>query len=86
MSSAKADSSSEAQHSRTSEQALNVNREADPFTDGHVDKAKGTVVFKRYYHLFDKGELDHLVRQVPGVKIEGSFYDKSNWCTVFEKA
>lgn len=55
------------------------------FADGRIDQAKGTVVFKRYYHLFDQGELDALVRQVPSVGISESFYDKSNWCTIFEK-
>lgn len=56
------------------------------FADGRVDRAKGTVVFKRYYHLFDKHELDSLVLQVPGVCITDSFYDKSNWCAVYQKA
>lgn len=55
------------------------------FADGRVDRAKGTVVFKRYYHLFDEHELDSLVLQVPGVCITDSFYDKSNWCVVYQK-
>ena len=55
------------------------------FADGRVDRAKGTVVFKRYYHLFDEHELDSLVLQVPGVCILDSFYDKSNWCVVYQK-
>ena len=57
----------------------------DVFADGQVDRVKGTVVFKRYYHLYDKDELDQLVNQVPGVKVISSFFDKSNWCTVFQK-
>ncbi|BDA48090.1 probable alkylated DNA repair protein alkB homolog 8 [Coccomyxa sp. Obi] len=58
---------------------------AGAFADGRVDRAKGTVVFKRYYHLFDEHELDSLVLQVPGVRITDSFYDKSNWCVVYQK-
>jgi hypothetical protein len=53
--------------------------------DGRVDRVKGTVVFKRYYHLYDKGELEGLVQRVPGVKLESSFFDKSNWCAIFQK-
>ena len=52
---------------------------------GCIDHAKGTVVFKRYYHLFDEGELDGLVAGIEGVRLEQSFYDKSNWCAVFAK-
>jgi hypothetical protein len=55
------------------------------FADGRVDRAKGTVVFKRYYHLFYEGELDLLILQVPGVRITDSFYDKSNWCVVYQR-
>lgn len=43
------------------------------------------MVFKRYYHLFDEGELDLLILQVPGVRITDSFYDKSNWCVVYQR-
>lgn len=54
-------------------------------TPAAVDAAKGTVVFQRYYHLFERGELDGLVQQVPGVRLVDSFYDRSNWCVVFER-
>ena len=57
----------------------------DVFPDGRVDRVKGTVVFKRYYHLFDRGELDGLVHGIPGVRLIASFFDKSNWCVVFRK-
>ena len=56
----------------------------EAFLDGKVDEAKRTVVFKRYYHLYDKGELEGLVEQVPSVKLLSSFFDKSNWCAIFE--
>ena len=55
------------------------------FADGTIDAAKNTVVFKRYYHLFDEGELDGLVADLEGVQLKASFYDKSNWCAVLEK-
>lgn len=50
-----------------------------------LDKAKGTVVFKRFYHLFEREELRDLVLQVPCVSIIDVFYDKSNWCVIFER-
>ena len=50
-----------------------------------IDDLKGAVVFQRYYHLFERGELDALVRRLPGARIVDSFYDKDNWCCVFER-
>jgi alkylated DNA repair protein alkB family protein 8 len=50
-----------------------------------VDGRKGAVVFQRYYHLFEEGELDALVAQLPGATLVESFYDKDNWCCVFER-
>ena len=50
-----------------------------------LDRAKGTVVFKRYYHLFEASELRQLAQQVAGVRVVDVFYDKSNWCIVLEK-
>lgn len=48
-----------------------------------VDSAKGAVVYQRYYHLFERGELDALVEEVPGAQVVDSFYDKDNWCVIF---
>ncbi|BFZ15084.1 hypothetical protein BsWGS_18123 [Bradybaena similaris] len=40
----------------------------------------------RYYHVFKKGELDHLVtRYVPSLRIVDTFYDHANWCIIVEK-
>jgi alkylated DNA repair protein alkB family protein 8 len=50
-----------------------------------LDAAKGAVVLQRYYHLFEEGELDGLVRAVPTLRVLDSFYDRSNWCVVFSK-
>lgn len=44
-----------------------------------LDGSKGAVVFQRYYHLFERGELDGLVRRLPGAALVDSFYDKDNW-------
>jgi alkylated DNA repair protein alkB family protein 8 len=53
-------------------------------TPAQVDSQKGSVVFQRYYHLFEAGELEQLVAEVPGCACVDAFYDKSNWCVVIE--
>lgn len=50
-----------------------------------VDEAKQAVVLQRYYHLFEAGELEGLVAQVPGVEVVRVFFDRSNWCVEFCK-
>ena len=52
---------------------------------GEVNHEKRSVVFKRYYHLFQKGELESLVSQVEGVQLCSAKYDASNWVAVFER-
>lgn len=43
------------------------------------------VCIHRYYHLFTREELVGLVSALPGVRVVDVFYDKSNWCIVFER-
>ncbi len=50
-----------------------------------VDSSKGAVVYQRYYHLFERGELDALVTRLPEARLADSFYDKDNWCVVMER-
>jgi hypothetical protein len=60
--------------------------EAEACGPPRVDTAKGAVVFQRYYHLFEREELEGLVGSVGGARLVGSaFYDRSNWCAIFEK-
>lgn len=51
----------------------------------HVNEVKKTVVYKRYYHMFKNGELEDLIKEVPEVEIEESFYDHANWCVKLRK-
>jgi hypothetical protein len=52
-----------------------------------VDAAKGAVVFRRYYHLFALGELEVLVGALgPTAAVVDSFYDRDNWCCVFQRS
>ena len=50
-----------------------------------VDALKNSLVFRRYYHLFEPKELCSLVERIPGAAVVESFYDKDNWCVVMEK-
>ncbi|XP_038213540.1 alkylated DNA repair protein alkB homolog 8 isoform X2 [Zerene cesonia] len=40
--------------------------------------------FLRYYHVFEKGELDKLC-DLPDLVIEDSFYEEGNWCVICKK-
>ena len=63
--------------------ALAAAGQAGGASSGVLDHGKGTVVFKRYYHLFEAGELEGLLQQVQGVVLLDSFWDKGNWCCLF---
>ena len=41
--------------------------------------------FKRFYHVFESGELDSLIGQVDQLNVIDSYYDQGNWCCIFEK-
>ena len=62
-------------------------QKADPAAAGsiRIDNKKNSVVFSRYYHVYEQFELDKLVEQVPGAEVLDSFYDKDNWCIVMGK-
>ena len=43
------------------------------------------MVYKRYYHVFYKGELENLVRSIPGLDIIESYFDHANWVVKLRK-
>ncbi|KAK9865001.1 hypothetical protein WJX84_004818 [Apatococcus fuscideae] len=49
------------------------------------DEQKQTLVFRRYYHLFEEGELSELVSSIEAAHVAECFYDKSNWCVVMSR-
>lgn len=51
----------------------------------HLDTVKQAVVFSRFYHVFEDGELDSLAEQLGDANVSDSFYDKDNWCIVLTK-
>ena len=64
-----------------------ADQQADPAAAGsiRIDNKKNSVVFSRYYHVYEQFELDKLVEKVPGAIVLDSFYDKDNWCVVMGK-
>jgi alkylated DNA repair protein alkB family protein 8 len=52
---------------------------------GVLDPAKRAVVFQRYCHVYQEGELSALVREVPGARLLDEYYDTGNWCAVVTK-
>lgn len=42
-------------------------------------------VFHRYYHVFQKGELEALCNLVEDVEIRTSYHDQGNWCVILQK-
>ena len=51
--------------------------------NAEYDDRKGLVVFKRYCHLYRKGELDEIALRVPGVEILDSGFETGNYFIVF---
>jgi alkylated DNA repair protein alkB family protein 8 len=52
---------------------------------GVVDEAKGAVVFQRYCHVYEEGELQELFARLPWVEVTESYYDTGNWCVAAKK-
>ncbi len=59
--------------------------EGEEEEDFQLNEGKKTLVYKRYYHMFKRGELEGLVAEVPEVEILESFYDHANWCVILQK-
>ena len=60
-------------------------REAVDVSVGDINESKGTVMFKRYVHLYEGGEIERLVGRARGVAVVGSGFDKDNWCVEMER-
>eukprot|EP00873_Tetraselmis_striata_P002280 jgi/Tetstr1/422544/TSEL_013352.t1 len=52
---------------------------------GEINHEKGSVMFKRYYHLFRRGEMTRLGQRVQGCTVVDEFFDASNWCLLLAK-
>ncbi|KAF7692112.1 alkylated DNA repair protein alkB homolog 8 [Silurus meridionalis] len=48
-------------------------------------KAGSGPVFHRFYHVFQRGELEDLCERISGVEVQKSYYDQGNWCVILQK-
>jgi len=51
-----------------------------------VDEGKGVIVYQRYCHLYQEGELEKLAGLLKGVELVRAFYDNSNWFVWLRKS
>ncbi|XP_004537485.1 alkylated DNA repair protein alkB homolog 8 [Ceratitis capitata] len=42
-------------------------------------------VYLRYYHVFEAGEMEALMEQIPEVEVSESYYDQGNHCVIFTR-
>lgn len=49
------------------------------------NKVDGSVLGKRYYHVFKENELEDLISNINNVEITERFYEKGNWGVILNK-
>ena len=63
--------------------------EQDVFVDWqlktHRQSNEEGKLYYRYYHVFNEGELEGLFKGVPSLKLIEVYYEKANWCAIFQK-
>ncbi|XP_060572353.1 alkylated DNA repair protein alkB homolog 8-like isoform X2 [Ruditapes philippinarum] len=52
---------------------------------GKEKKSESSATFHRFYHVFQKGELESLCESVKNCSIIKSYYDQGNWAVILEK-
>ena len=60
----------------TSKSVAQVYSEA--YKNADFDEKKGLVVFQRYCHMYQQGELEELIARIPNVSLLESGYEKGN--------
>lgn len=61
------------------------NAELSKVVDKKADLEKNTIVYKRFYHVFLKDELEKMIEEVKQenqwkIEIDKAYYDHENWC------
>ncbi len=52
----------------------------------HVEEdEKGALVYKRYCHVYRRGEIEDICSYIPGALVVGTSWDKGNWVVEIEK-
>ncbi|VEU43201.1 unnamed protein product [Pseudo-nitzschia multistriata] len=57
---------------------------SEAYEKADFDERKGLVVFQRYCHMYREGELEDLVRRVPGLRLVESGYESGNHYVILE--
>ena len=52
---------------------------------GVVDAKRDVVVFNRYCHVYQQGELQRLCSHIRTAEVVDTWYDESNWCIRVKK-
>ncbi|KAK8809537.1 hypothetical protein WA158_000480 [Blastocystis sp. Blastoise] len=53
--------------------------------DIEESKEKQAVVYKRFYHVFNDGELEFLCNKISNIKINNLYFEHANWCIEIER-
>jgi len=53
--------------------------EEDKGRKGASNGTRGSIVYQRYCHVYQEGELEVLVASLPWCELVGSYYDCGNW-------
>ena len=72
-------------HERTDELIIHTPRTEFQQADCLVPWSQPTEKLLRYYHVFIRNELEHLLSHLNEVKILKSYNDDGNWCIIFMK-
>lgn len=67
------------------EKTMKKNEAKSSESEPSEQKNKESKVYLRYYHVFEKNELEKLFEKIDTAKIVESYYEQGNWCVIFEK-
>jgi alkylated DNA repair protein alkB family protein 8 len=72
------------QESRSPPNGLSTAQVYSEAFDAHYDDRKGLVVFKRYCHLYRKGELEELVHHIPSLDLLEGGFESGNYYIILK--
>jgi alkylated DNA repair protein alkB family protein 8 len=72
-------------HTKSDELIIHTPRTEFQQADCLVPWSKPTEKLLRYYHVFVRYELEHLLSHINEVKIINSYNDDGNWCVILMK-
>ena len=64
---------------QTSESKSTADKYSEAFQNADYDENKGLVVFRRYCHLYKRGELEDIVKEVEHAEVTESGFESGNY-------